>query len=92
MSCDGNGDFQGKMSVRYDGVSRADFIIPINGTAAGHLHTVVDKGTAFCNQQVIPAVFFVNMGRFNPTAVGFLSVPDNAAFSFKLQGDRVQFV
>ena len=75
-----------------NGIAGTDLIIAVNTPASCHHYTVIGKSTAFCNQQIIPAVFLINMGSFNPLASCLAAVPDNTAFSFKLKGFRFQFI
>lgn len=78
------------MTVADDRVARADFIIPVDGTAPRHHDTVIGKGTALGDDQIIPAVVFVDMGSFDPFAAGLQAVPDHCALSLELKRFRVK--
>ena len=81
---------QGKVAVGNDGVSGADFIIPVDGFASCHHNTVVGEGAAFGYHQIIPAMLKVNVGSFDPFASGLGAVPDHGALTFELESFRVQ--
>ena len=75
-----------------DRVSWTDFVIALNRTTACHLYAMVDKGAAFCNKKIVPAIFFINMRCLNPFTSCFYSIPDNIAGTFELESFRIKFV
>ena len=80
------------MTMGNNGIAGTDLIIAVNIPASCHHYTVIGKSTAFRNKQIIPTVFLINMGRFNPLASCLAAVPDNTSFTFKLKGFRFQFI
>ncbi|EET58601.1 hypothetical protein BRYFOR_09437 [Marvinbryantia formatexigens DSM 14469] len=86
----GNLMFQREVPVCYNGIAGADFVFPVDAAASRHHDRVIGEGAALGDHQVIPAVFKVDVRRFNPFAAGGDAVPDGFALTFKLKGFRIK--
>ena len=92
MSCNRNRVQQRHVSVTNNRISRADFVISLNCTAAGHLYTVIYESTTLCNKEIIPSVLLINMRSLNPFTACFYTIPDNVTRSLELEGFRIKLV
>lgn len=52
---------------------------------------MIGKGSALCNEQIVPSIFVVYMRCFNPFASSLFAIPYDGTFSFELKCFRIQF-